>query len=210
MLLGYFFAVFPAVHFLFRDPPWVPKYAYQLYFFLALLLIGATQKISPGDLGFGGKNVKRNLLIGGVLGISVACALPFIDWLVDATRLSSQELFSQAANRPVGDPLGFLDVVYLILVVPVIQQFFLTGFISRTLLAKFEPLNAICISTLIFTLAHFNFHLGTLLLGAISVCLFYATKSIYPSLLFHMGCAVSWILLIKVYPRLITIFIFLF
>lgn len=210
MLLGYFFAVFPAVHFLFRDPPWVPKYAYQLYFFLALLLIGATQKISPGDLGFGGKNVKRNLLIGGVFGMGVVSALPLIDWLVDATRLSSQELFSQAANRPVGDSLSFWEMAYLILVVPVIQQFFLTGFISRTLFAKFPPLNAVCLSTLIFTLAHFNLHMGTLLLGAISVCLFYATRSIYAPLFFHIGCAVSWILLIKVYPRLITIFIFLF
>ncbi len=210
ILLVYFFGVFPFVHFLFRDPPWVSQYAYHGYYVFALIAIIFLRKNSLADLGSSRKNLKRNLLIGGVLGMGVACALPLIDWLVEASGLSNQELFSVEANRPVGDPLSNLDLVYIILAVPAVEQFFLIGFITRSLLAKFQPLNAICLSTLIFTLAHFNLDLGTLLLGVISACLLYVTRSIHASLLFHIGCAASWILLIKVYPRLITIFIFLF
>lgn len=211
--LIYFFGMFPAIQFFLRGHSWIPQYGTIIYFAVIFAYVLGIKKISLKQLGFSSQHLGNHLLIGGVLGSLIVSALPLLDTLISFTGLGQNELFSEAANQRNQDdwndyhPLGFAARV---LIVPFFTQFFFTGLLFPGLSRKYNPLLALYGAGLLFTLGHFQLNLGLIILGIVSAFLFRLTGTLFASILFHMGCALSGILLVYIYPRLITIFIFLY
>ena len=96
-----------------------------------------------------------------------------------------------------------------ILLVPLIEQIFFTGIVVQSLLRKYNPVIAIYGAGLIYTLVDFKLSLATFGLGLIAGGLFKLTGTLYAPLLFHVSCVLAGILLVEVYPSLITVLGFL-
>ncbi len=209
----YFFVVFPTIHFFLRGHSWIPQYGYVLYFSGIFAYVLGVKKIPLNKLGFSCQHLCNHLLIGLILGGMLVSALPLLDTLISITGLGQNELFSEAANRRNADDwnnLHPLELAARVLIFPLLTQFFFTGLIYSGLERKYSPLLAIYGAGILFTLGHFKLNLGLLILGIITAFLHRLTGTLYASILFHMGCALSGILLLYIYPRLITILVFLF
>jgi membrane protease YdiL (CAAX protease family) len=98
------------------------------------------------------------------------------------------------------DRLTSLNVIASIMVVPVTEELFFRNYILGGLLKNYKPLIAIIISSLLFAFIHipfvslfyefmdFSFHQAYIAIfgGLISGILFYKSKSIIPSIIFHV------------------------
>jgi membrane protease YdiL (CAAX protease family) len=211
--LLYFFVVFPAIQFFLRGHAWLPHYGYLIYFTGIIAYVLAVKQIPLSELGFSRRHLGNHLLIGLILGGLIVSALPLLDALVSLTGLEQNELFSEAANQRNADDwksLHPLDLTARILIFPLLTQFFFTGLIYQSLNKKYNPLLALYGGGIIFTLGHFKLNLGLFILGVITAFLYRLTGTLYASILFHMSCALATILLLYIYPRLITILVFLF
>ncbi len=209
----YFFIVFPTIQFFLRGHPWLPHYGYLIYFSGVFAYVLAVKKIPLNEMGFSSQYLGNHLLIGFILGGLVVSALPLLDTLVTFSGLEQNELFSTAANQRNQDDwesLHPLDLAARVLVFPLLAQFFFTGLISQSLGRKYDTALALYGGGIIFTLGHFKLNLGLFILGIITVFLHRLTGTLYASILFHMSCALAGILLLYIYPRLITFLIFLF
>jgi len=96
--------------------------------------------------------------------------------------------------------LTSLNVIASILIVPIMEELFFRNYLLRRLLEKYGPIVAIIISSFLFAFIHIpfgalfsemydlSFHHAyiTLFGGAISGILYYKSKSINPSIIFHM------------------------
>jgi membrane protease YdiL (CAAX protease family) len=211
--LLYFLVVFPAIHFFLRGHPWLPQYGYALYFAGIFTYVLGVKKIPSSELGFSRQHLGNHLLIGSILAGLIVSALPLLDALVSLSGLEQNELFSEAANQRNADDWNNLhpfDLAARILIIPFLVQFFFTGMIFQSLNRKYTHALAIYGSGVLFTLGHFKLNLGLLFLGVISAYLFRLTGTLYASILFHASCSLAGILLLYIYPRLITLLGFLF
>ena len=109
----------------------------------------------------------------------------------------SSELFDYDFNL---DKLTSLNVIASILIVPITEELFFRNYILRGLLENYKPLLAIILSSLLFAFIHihieslffefinFSIHQAYIAVfgGLISGILFYKSKSIIPSIIFHI------------------------
>lgn len=98
------------------------------------------------------------------------------------------------------EPLTSLNVIGSIIIVPITEELFFRNYLLRGLLEILTPFKAIILSSLLFGFAHipfdsfffdtvhFSLHHAyiTAFGGLIAAMLFYKSKSIIPSILFHM------------------------
>lgn len=211
--LLYFFAVFPGIHFFLRNHSWLPQYGTLIYFAGVFAYVLGIKKISLNELGFSRQYLGNHLLIGLVLVSLTVSALPFLDTMVTVSGLEQNELFSEAANQRNRDDWQALhswELIAKILLFPLLTQIFFTGLIFPALVRKYNSPLALYLGGIIFTLGHFKLNLGLFILGIITAFLYRLTGTLVASILFHMGCALAGFLLLYVYPRLITILLFLF
>lgn len=96
--------------------------------------------------------------------------------------------------------LTSLSVITSIIIVPITEELFFRNYVLRGLLKNHKPILAIILSSLLFALIHipfvalyyefidFSFHQAFIAIfgGLISGMLFYKSKSIIPSILFHV------------------------
>lgn len=98
------------------------------------------------------------------------------------------------------DHLNSLSVIASIIFVPITEELFFRNYLLRRLLEKNKPIKAIIISSLLFAFIHipfvslffefmdFSFHHAYIALfgGLIAGISFYKSKSIVPSIIFHV------------------------
>jgi membrane protease YdiL (CAAX protease family) len=96
--------------------------------------------------------------------------------------------------------LTSLSVIASIIFVPITEELFFRNYLLRRLLEKYKPIKAIIVSSLLFAFIHvplvslffefmdFSFHHAYIALfgGLIAGILFYKSKSIIPSIIFHV------------------------
>ena len=209
-LLGYFCALFPLVNVFFREFRWAGDFLYPGYFIFIIILIAGIFKARPEHFGLSRENIFQNILIGGICGGALIVSIPLLDILIDFSGLGNSELLEGADLRAGGSPEGgFTTIIVSILLVPIIEQVFFSGIILQSLLKKLKPVTAIYLGSIIFTLAHFNFQLGALIIGLATALFYYRTGTIYAGILFQILCGVSGVLIQFVYPRLTTFLVFL-
>jgi len=209
--LLYFFVVFPGIQFFLRGHAGLPQWGYVIYFAGIFAYALGVKKVSREELGFSRKHLANHWLIGLVLGGIIVSALPLLDTLISVSGFEQNELFSETANqRTAGEGLQPLSLAVKVVLFPLLTQFFFTGMIFQSLSRKYNPVLAIYGAGIIFTLGHFKLNLGLFLLGIISAFLFRLTGTLYASILFHTSCSIAGILLLYLYPRLTTLFGFLF
>lgn len=185
----YFFVLYPTVQF-FGFPS---QYAYPC--FQALSLVILTRRVT--EIGWSALYLKQHLLIGGVCGAMVVGALPLLDVFSSYVGLETT-------------PVSETNIAVFSLLLPLLEQSFFSGLIAQSLFKKINPVLAVYLTAVIFTLAHFTLNLGTFFIGLIATGLFYLTGTLYAPLVFHIGCQIAWVLLRQVYPHLITLLGFLF
>lgn len=213
IVLLYFFVLSPVIQFFFRGHPLLPQYVNLTFFSGVLLYILGVKKTPLNQLGFSTQYIGNHLTIGLIAGSLIVAALPLLDVLISVSGLDANELFSESVKqREVKEamtfqPLNLLEKVFL---VPVRQQFLLTGIIFICLKKQLKPMLAIYGTAVLFALAHFQFNLGIFALGLITAILFHWTGTLYASILFHASCSLAGFLLLNVYPRLTTLLVFLF
>jgi hypothetical protein len=210
-LLSYFLIAFPAVHFIFRDNPWVSDYGYPGFMAAVLLILTGTKKITFRELGLGKPANASPYLLGGALAALTVLSLPVLDGLIVWTGLDQSALYTGAEARSEsggGRSVGAFAVTLLLL--PLLKQGFLTGLIGQALLKKMHPSGAVYCAGLIFTVAQFKFSLGLFFLGAASLLLFKKTSGLIAPVILHIGVSIASVLLVPYYPRLVTLLGFLF
>ena len=208
LILGfYFLIVLPCTQFFFRTYPWLYKYADILFF--SIVVIFALYKTNPAQLGFATKYLNQHLVLGLITGGILLLSLPLLETGLEITDLTDHELFGENP-RKVSYDLNFLkEIAVIVVLIPLIEQIFFTGFILQSLLKKINPILAIYTGGLIYTLAGFKLSLGTFGLGICTSLLYKISGTLYASILFHMSCVLGGVLLENVYPRIIIILGFL-
>ncbi len=213
VLTVYFLLFIPAASILLRPHPWLSQHASLIFMAAALLALWGLKKADPQRLGFGKEYLGNHLLIGGVLGGLVLLALPVLDGMIALSGLSDHELFQgaerAAANRDEPFP-GALALLMSAVLTPLIQQAFFNGFVLQGLIQRINPVLAIYAVALLFTLAQLKLSLGLFILGGITAFLFRATGTLYAAWVFQACCALAFLGVVHLYPRLITLVGFLF
>jgi len=211
-LLGYFCLLFPLVNIFLREFRWIGGYLYPGYLALTIILISAIYKTKPDQFGFSGKKLFQHVMIGAISGGAILISLPLLDFLIDLSGLGKSELFAGAELRDNNNSVNGMNpatTALSLLLIPIIEQVFFSGFILQTLLKKLKPLPAIYLGAVIFTAAHFSFQLGIFAVGLTTAFFYYKTGSIYAGILFQILCSAGGILIQYVYPRLTTFLVFL-
>jgi membrane protease YdiL (CAAX protease family) len=208
ILSFYLILLLPGKNIFFHTSPWIFKYTDTIYFFVVILLSLYRQNIKV--LGFSSKHLKKNLLIGSIIGGVLILSLFLINLGVDLTELRHHDLLKNQPNRSIlFDNTSIIDFTNIVLVVPLIEQIFFTGIIFQSLLKKINPLLAIYAAGIIYSLAGFKLSLGAFVLGVTTALLCKITKSLYASIIFHVSCAFGGVIIKSVYPRLKTLLGFL-
>lgn len=195
----YFIILYPFVQFYLRDMRWASQYAYICFQALALLIFIRIPGLK--ELGWSTLHIRQNLIIGGTCGITMISTLPLLDLLAKQLDI--------AKSIPAPEARWQIDALFSILLLPLLEQSFFTGFISQSLIKKLSPIPAIYFSAVIFTLAHFTMSLGAFSLGFIAAGLYYLTGTLYAPLVFHISCRLADTLLTHAYPHLVTFLRFL-
>lgn len=208
-LVFYFLIVLPCTQIFFRSYPWIYNHTDILFFTAVVVLIFI--KFSLIEIGFSTKHLKQNLILGLISGGIILVSLPVLNAGLELVDITSHKLIK---NNPISDfSFNFrflLEKIGVILLIPFIEQIFFIGFILKSLIKKINPILAVYVLSLIYSLTGFNLTFGSFLLGITSSLLFILTGTLYAPILFHMSCAMGWELLTHIYPRLIIVFGFLF
>ena len=210
VLAAYFLVIFPLTRIFFRSNPWLSENADTVFFVVVIALLLAAQKANFTELGFSTIHLKQHLAVGAACCLPVLLILPVLDMGLDFFGLAKHELLSRETGNMISS--CFVSVPALlsvILLVPLIEQIFFTGIVVQSLLRKYNPVIAIYGAGLIYTLVDFKLSLATFGLGLIAGGLFRLTGTLYAPLLFHVSCVLAGILLVEVYPSLITVLGFL-
>ena len=201
MLTSYFLTLLPPVRIFLRGFPWLLANADTVFFASVVLILLATHKTDLTGLGFSTQYLKQHLTLGLLGAVPLLLALPLLN-LLGAGPIE---------NLLGGGPAENLSrLLATALLVPLIEQVFFTGFVVQSLLRKYNPVLVIYGAGLIYMLAGFQLTLASFALGLITAGLFKFTGTLYASIVFHMGCALAGVLLVAVYPQLITVLGFLF
>lgn len=213
ILLGFFCVLFPTVNIIFRETRWIAGFVYPAYYALALLFMAGFKKAGPGEMGFSRENLRQNILIGGICGAALLLSLPLLDGFIDISGMGNNDLFTGAELRAgaiAGEDINFAYMAASILLLPILEQAFFSGFILRALLGKFKPVTSVYLAAIIFSAAHFNFQLSGFAVGLITAAFYYRTGTVYAGIIFQISCGIGGILIQYAYPRLITLLAFLF
>jgi len=212
ILIGYFLVLFPLINIVFREARWAGDILYPGYCALALFFMVTAKKAGSGDLGFSRDNLLQNILIGVVSGGALALSLPFLDGIIEVSGLGNTELFAGAEERANRSAADFNSAVLAssILLLPILEQAFFSGFILQSLLRKFKPITAVYMGALIFSAAHFDIQLSGFAIGLITATFYHLTGTLYAGIILQMFCGAGGALIQYVYPRLATILAFLF
>jgi hypothetical protein len=207
----HFFILFPAIHFGLRDWSWTEQYGHSAYWGLAVALVALRYPAALKTMGLANyANTLRDTAWGLILGTIIVGAVPLMDVLVGLSPLARNELLADSVNQLKSTPIVWPDIVYPVILRPLLAQVFFFGFIFNSLLSRFQPPTAFFFGAGIFCLGQSHVHLAGLLVGFASAGLFWRTRSILAGWAVQSACALAWIVLMHTYPRLITLFIFLF
>lgn len=128
-------------------------------------------------------------IISVLLGILYVFSQKWLNYLYDfvAGTNYSELTYFDFSNQKYKVNLNLFGVVFL---APIFEELFFRSYIQKKLEEFYnKPIISITISTLLFSLLHLpNIHLTFLVLfgGLISSLLFYKSKSVLPSILFHI------------------------
>ena len=210
ILTVYFLVLFPTAHLFFPGNRFIYEFWKILYFVFVLLLALFLKYVSLKQLGF--KNIWNAMIIGILLGILPIISVPLFDGFLVISGLSQSEIFLGANLRAPEEMMfgiSFSENMITAIFVTFIDQVFVIGLIVNNLLNKQTAGQAIVGGGLLYTLTHFKPSLGNLILGFMSTGLLRATGSIIAPILVHTGFAIAKILIVFLYPRLISILVFL-
>ncbi len=111
------------------------------------------------------------------------------------------------------DEMGFnvslVGILFTTIIVPFIDQLFVTGLVINNLLKKQNTGQAIIGGGLLFSFFQFDFSLGNLILGMAATGLLRYSSSILAPILIHTGFAIAEFLIVVHYPRLISALVFI-
>ena len=209
----YFGVLFPLVHIFFPVARQWSSWIYPGYFGLITVILLMFQPITWSQLGIHRENWKQNLLLGGGIGILIIQVVPLLDMFIGSTGLDQTELFSGSEYRlKENSEESFSIGTYLgtVVMVPIVQQLFLTGYVLQALLRKMRPALAVYLGGLIFMLVHFDFQLGLFLLGLTASGFYFMTGSLVAPTVFQIACHSAGWLLMHDHPRVFTLLGFLF
>ncbi len=195
VMAGYFLILYPITQFYLRDYRWVSQYGYSCFQALALVIFIRMPRLK--QLGWSTLHLRQNLLVGGACGFIIIATLPLLD------------LFTKQLSLVRSQAVWQVESLLPILLLPILEQSFFSGFISQSLLKRLNPILAIYLSAAIFTLAHFTLSLGTFFLGFIATGLYCLTGTLFAPLIFQISCHLADVLLTHAYPRLATFLGFL-
>ena len=202
--------LFPAFHILFPQwQQWIPL-IYPTFFGGVLLLLVLTGRVTWLQLGFHNELWKSNLTLGGLAGLLVIALVPLFDFLIGISGLDQTELFSGADQRQVGENLSFIAFILPATLITTVEQGFFTGYVFQALVLKIKPVLAIYLAGLIFALVHFDFQLGTFLIGLLSASFYCLNGSLVAPLIFQIACHIGGWLLTHYYSKVYTLLGFLF
>jgi len=209
ILCFYFFFILPLVKIYFRTSPFLYKYNDILFF---LIVIGITfYRKKYYSLGFSRINIKYNIVVGVLAGGTLLVTLPLLDLSLELLNLTNHELLSKKASNSIPYSFDFFSKqVLLILFIPLVEQIFFNGIVLQSLIKKLNPVIAVYITGLIYTVIGFKLSLGAFGLSTITSLLFLLTGSLHASLIFHACSALGNFILENIYPRIITILGFLY
>ena len=209
ILCFYFIFILPLFKIYFRTSPFLYKYNDILYF---SIVIGITfYRKNYYSLEFLRKNIKYNIVVGILAGVILLITLPLMDLSLEFLNLTNHELLSKNSSNSISYGFDFfLKQFLLILLIPLVEQIFFTGIVFQSLIKKLNPVIAVYITGLIYTIAGFKLSLGAFGLSAITSLLFLLTGSLHASLIFHACSALGNFILENIYPRIITILGFLY
>ena len=205
ILFFYFFFCLPLAQAYLKNQNFLYKY-WSLFFFITTLTI----LLSTGKLRLSKIGVSRfdwsKIKIGLFLGLLPITGVVVLDAIIVKTGMADNNLFIGAELRKLG---GFsnIDLILGGFLSPIISQLFITGYVLNGLVKNNKvaiPANGVLYSTI-----NLNFGIGFLALGIVSAGLVRFTGHLMPAILFSLGCAFAKILILKTYPRLTTILVFL-
>ena len=193
----------------FRSAPFLYKYN-DILFFLIIIVITFYRK-NHYSLGFLRKNIKHNIFVGVLAGGSLLVTLPLMDLSIELLNLTNYELLSKKASYSTSYNFIFFSKQFLlILFIPLVEQIFFTGIVFQSMIKKLNPVIAVYITGLIYTIAGFKLSFGAFGISVITSLLFLLTGSLHASLIFHACSALGNFILENIYPRIITILGFLY
>ena len=209
ILFFYFIVILPLIKVYFRTNPFLYKYSDILFF---LIIIGITiYRKSYYSLGFLKINIRHNIVIGILAGGTILITLPLLDLILELLNLTSYELFRKKSINTIPNTFNFFSKQFiLIFLIPLVEQVFFTGIVFQSMIKKINPVIAVYITGLIYTIAGFKLSLGAFGLCTITSLLFLLTGSLYASIIFHACSALGNLILENIYPRIITILGFLY
>jgi hypothetical protein len=164
-----------------------------------------TGRLNFLQLGLSNPNC-RNIRLGLIVGIIPVVAVVTLDLLLLKTGLAENDLFSGAELRE-SPNFSIINLLLNGIITPAINQIFITGYMLN-ILAKRNDL-AISANGIIYTTMSFNWGIGYLGLGMISAALLRFRGSMFPTILFAIGCSIAKILILTSYPRITTLLVFL-
>jgi membrane protease YdiL (CAAX protease family) len=212
ILTFYFLVLFPITHLVFSDNIFIYDFWHILYFSAALIGVLLSKQISLPQLGFNKDNSRQSSVTGFLLGVLPVIGVVLLDGFLIKTGLSKSNLL-QGADLRSPEETGFnltnTGIFFTALIIPLVEQLFVTGYIVNNLLRKESTGRFMLSGGLIFSLLHFKLSLGNLVLGMVSAGLLRASGSLIAPILVHIGFVVAEILIVLCYPRLITLLVFL-
>lgn len=209
LLAVYFLVFLPCSRFFLSHIRLFSEYGYDVFLISALAFLVFAKKITRKNPGIFSGRWKRDILIGGIAGGMVLICLPILEGLIKIAGLDQTDLFAHAEAQSglIFMPLQLLGKV---LVHPILEQVFFTGFLLQTFGKKHNPYLIIYFAGVLFALLNFDFTLSAFALGAISAAMYLQRGNIIAPLIFEMCCRGAGILLAGFYPRVITLTGFLF
>ncbi len=97
------------------------------------------------------------------------------------------------------------NLLLVALVAPLLEELFFRDVLFRSLQTRWPGFwRAASLSSIIFMLAHMSLYGGAFLLGFISTALFYWSRSLWPSVVFHSLSNLSWYFLPVLFPNLFS------
>ena len=202
--------ILPYSQIFFRTHPWLYKNADVMIFAVVVATLLTLYRNNLSALGFSTGHLKQHLVLGAFAGGTIILCLPLLDVGLSVTGMAEHELFTgRLDDQSLFHTASLPEKSAKVILIPLIEQIFFTGFILQTLLKKHNPILTIYVGGLIYTLAGFKLSLGSFGLGICASLLFKITGTLYASILFHMSCALGGVLLETIYPRLITVLGFL-
>lgn len=118
------------------------------------------------------------VLLAGVCAYFVNDGLGVVfSWLPNITE--------DTLNQLTGSPLGIISIC---IIGPICEELIFRGGITRDLLKQYNPTKAIVISSLIFSIVHFNpaQMLPAFVVGVILALIYYWSKSVIPGMIIHI------------------------